>query len=81
MASRPAPRSRKLLSRSGRFWKSSRLQTPAWLALMIGDTAYPIGDAQAALALAPQLQESVERLTQDCAYHGGEHANTPSDHH
>src|SRR4029453_3994279 len=37
--------------------------------------------AQAALALARQLQASVERLTQDCAPQGGEDANTPSDHH
>jgi hypothetical protein len=28
-----------------------------------------------------QLQESVERLTQDGAPQGGEHAHTPSDHH
>ena len=76
MASRPVRRSRTLLSRSGRFCKSSRLHRLAYL--IIGDTTSPIGDA---LALARQLQENVERLTQDGAYHGGEHANTPSDHH
>ena len=41
---------------------------PAWRALMIGDTASPIGEAQAALALARQLQESVERLTRYCVH-------------